>query len=328
MTLDEFREQWQSPSLFIPAHTSGSTGQPKPVRLLKADMEASARATNTFFGLDAGSLLVCPLALDYIAGKMMAVRAWLLGAEPLMVAPSNRPDLPPLCSLLAVVPSQVPAVAQAIKAGKTVVENLLIGGAALPISTARMLAEELPQVAAYESYGMTETCSHVALRRVGGDGLFHAMPGVTFSIDSRGCLVIKAERLSEAVIVTNDMVRLADSGSFEWLGRIDNVINSGGIKLFAEQLEAEIAKALASSPFGNIDFYVTSEPDPKWGDRVVMVVEKDADGLSPDVQAMTDHMKAAMPSSHIPKHIVAVPSLARTASGKVRRILPAESAEF
>lgn len=327
MTLEDFRKQWQSPDTYIPAHTSGSTGRPKPISLLKSDMEASARATNTFFGLDAGSKFVCPLALDYIAGKMMAVRAWLSGTEPIMVTPSNNPALPPHCSLLAVVPSQVPAVAEAIKAGRTTVENLLIGGASLPLSLARMLIEELPQVSAYESYGMTETCSHVALRRVGGDGLFHAMPGIEFVTDDRGCLVIKAERLSAKEIVTNDIVRLADSTSFEWLGRIDNVINTGGIKLFAEQLEAEITKALAPTPFAVLNFYITSEPDPKWGQRVVMVVEKDANGCTPDSDNIIESLKTSMPSPHIPKHIIAVPEFARTSNGKIRRILPMQSPE-
>lgn len=327
MTLDEFRQQWQSDDPHIPAHTSGSTGRPKPVRLLKSDMQASAIATNTFFRLDTNSQLVCPLALDYIAGKMMAVRAWLLGTDPLMVTPSNNPTLPAHCSLLAVVPSQVTAVAEAIKADKTTVDNLLIGGAALPGALARMLADELPQVAAYESYGMTETCSHVALRRVGGDGLFHAMPGIEFSTDDRGCLVIKTARLSVGRVVTNDIVRIADNYSFEWLGRIDNVINSGGIKLFAEQLEAEISKALASSLFSDINFYITSEPDTKWGNKVVMVVEKDTDGNIPDLDVIKELMKASMPSSHIPKRILAVTSLPRTANGKVRRIMPGQSTE-
>ena len=322
MTLIDFRQQWQSPDPFIPAHTSGSTGRPKPISLLKSDMEASAHATNIFFGLSADSALVCPLALDYIAGKMMAVRAWLLGTEPIMVTPSNSPVLPPHCSLLAVVPSQVPAVAEAVRAGKTIVENLLIGGASLPLSLARMLTDELPQVAAYESYGMTETCSHVALRRVGGDGLFHAMPGIEFATDDRGCLVIRAERLSAKEIVTNDIVRLAGSTSFEWLGRIDNVINTGGIKLFAEQLEAEITKALAPTPFATLNFYITSEPDPKWGQRVVMVVENDADGRTSAPEIIIESLKASMPSVHIPKHIISVPEFARTANGKIRRVLP------
>ena len=100
------------------------------------------------------------------------------------------------------------------------------------------------------------------------------------------------------------------------------MINTGGIKLFAEQLEAEITKALAPTPFATLNFYITSEPDPKWGQRVVMVVENDADGRTSAPEIIIESLKASMPSVHIPKHIISVPEFARTANGKIRRVLP------
>lgn len=313
LTLEGFRREWLSDSPFIEAHTSGSTGTPKPIRLLKSDMRSSAEATNTFFKLDSGSCLTCPLSLDYIAGKMIAVRAWLLDTEPLMIEPSNSPVLPPHSDLLAVVPSQVPSVIASVKSGKVTVSNLLIGGSALSEDLRKAILSEIPQVAAYESYGMTETCSHVALRRIGGDSLFHAMPSVSFETDSRNCLKVKLDRLSAQTLQTNDIVELITSTSFRWIGRYDNVINTGGLKVFPEQLEHEIKAIIPDIA----EFYITSEPDTKWGNHIVMVIEDciESDTIIPVLSEKLPHYK-------LPKRIVSVLALPRTSNGKIRRLSP------
>ncbi len=307
MTLDEFRQQWNDGSDFIVAHTSGSTGKPKEILLPKSDMRVSARATNKFFGLGAESVYVCPLSLSYIAGKMMAVRAWGAGAEPIMLEPSNSPKLPDgAVDLLAIVPSQIEAMVSAGDCAR--IRNVLVGGAPMTTEQRRMLAYS--GIGAYESYGMTETCSHVALRQL-GDQCFKAMPGVEFATDGRGCLIVNLPHYTVKSLTTNDVVRLHTPTSFEWLGRWDNVINSGGIKLYPEQIEAEISRLCPEIGA----FYITDTEDPKWGRAVAMVLE----GTDEEAARITLIIKEGMDGLKRPRLIKTVRKLARTYNGKIIR---------
>lgn len=311
MTLNEFRTEWLGPDNYITAHTSGSTGKPKEILLSKADMIVSARATNTFFGLDGNSVFVCPLSPDYIAGKMMAVRAWQAGTEPVFVTPSNTPELYGHASLLAVVPSQVPHVLTLTNSRALTVDNLLIGGAALGESLKADILRAGKN--AYESYGMTETCSHVALRSV-GDTTFHAMPGVRFDVDSRNCLSITHDGMSFGKLQTNDIVDLLSADQFVWRGRFDNVINTGGIKVFPEELEAEISRLVSPS----FPFYISSVPSEKWGNEIAVVAACS--------QALLNELKVSlsqvMDHRCLPKRFFCVTALPQTANGKVRRLAP------
>lgn len=304
-----FRDEFLAPGDWIEAHTSGSTGAPKPIRLLKADMRASAEATCRFFGITEGSRLVCPLSTHYIAGKMMVVRAIVSGARLEMLAPSSSPlagwqgecDI----DLLPVVPPQVEALLADARLPR--VKNLLVGGGRLGGGLARSLAAA--GVAAWESYGMTETCSHVALRKLGAEA-FEALPGISFATDGRGCLVVDIPAMSIGRVVTNDVVRLIDSLHFEWLGRFDNVINSGGVKIHPEIDEKILAPLLPRTTF-----YITSRPSRRWGEEAVMVVvESDlAD------EAILGVCKQALPPHHVPKAIVRDAAPRYTASGKLIR---------
>lgn len=309
-TLSEFLEEWHSDDEYVVAHTSGSTGTPKEIRLPKSDMKVSALATNAFFGIDKDSVLALPLSLDYIAGKMMAVRADLAGCNLIELPVSNRVNVSFRIDLLPVVPSQLPELIKNPKA-PSLIRNLLVGGAPLSDS----MANELVRCGfnAWLGYGMTETCSHVALRKIGDSSVFHAMPGVRFDNDSRGCLIIKSEKYTWGQLTTNDIVRLEGTDCFEWLGRYDNVINSGGVKIHPELLEKEIQKLIPDIP----PFYLVGEWDDKWGQRLVMVVENAPEGL-------LDKLKALLPDRKtMPKRIISVVRLPRTASGlKIKRIIP------
>lgn len=308
--MTDFLDEWHSDEDFVVAHTSGSTGMPKKIHLPKSDMKVSALATNTFFGINKNSVLALPLSLDYIAGKMMAVRAELAGCRLIELPVSNRIELPCQIDLLPVVPSQLPSLIENSEA-PALIRNLLIGGAPLSES----MAKELVSCGfnAWLGYGMTETCSHVALRKIGEPPLFHAMPGVSFETDSRGCLVINSEKYTWRQLVTNDIVRLEGKDSFEWLGRYDNVVNSGGIKIHPEILEKEIQNLIPEIP----PFYLVGEPDEKWGQRLVMVVENAPEGLNEKLKALLPDKKT------MPKRIISVSQLPRTASGlKVKRIIP------
>ncbi len=320
MSYAQFFDQWFDDNDYIIAHTSGSTGEPKTMYLKKCDMLASARATNAFFGLSSDAVYLTSLSSEYIAGKMMAVRAVDAHATLVALPPSNRPTFSG-CSLLAIVPSQVDELVKHSELAPDI-KNIIIGGANLSPDRCRALIAG--GFNAYESYGMTETCSHIALRRVTADGdeNFTAMPRVTFTLDDRGCLVADLAHLTVGRIITNDIVSLTDCRHFKWLGRYDNVINTGGIKVFPEQLERQIANILSIEG----DFYITSENDDFWGERVIMIVE----AHDCDESALINKMKSKLLPHQCPKRVHCVPKLFRTDSGKIKRLKPGEllSAKF
>ena len=310
MTVEEFEREWLDDKPWIEAHTSGSTGAPKAIRLLKKDMIASAMATNTFFGLGSGDTFVCPLSSDYIAGKMMAVRAWLAGGRLLMLPPANNFAFTGSCSLLAIVPSQVEGlVKNCIQVCRTA--NIIIGGAPLSDDRRRMLIES--GLNAYETYGMTETCSHIALKHI-SEETFTAVGDTVFSVDGRGCLVAEVPSLSVGRVVTNDIVELTDSRHFRWRGRFDNVINTGAIKVYPEELEKMIAEILHPA----YEFCIVGIPDDKWGQTVAIVAETDALSLARDCERLRERL----PHHMLPRRQYAVKALTRTANGKIKRVVP------
>ena len=307
----EFRRLWDNSDGHITAHTSGSTGTPKPIRLPKADMAASALATCRRFGIGNTSLLWCPLSLDYIAGKMMAVRAIVSGAQLVVTPPSRQfmdacPQAP--VDLLAIVPAQIEAlVASPLKHQ---IANVIIGGA--PISTAQEETLAAQPFHAYATYGMTETCSHVALRDITARHThYEAMPGIHFSLDSDNCLIIHAPFYSFGTLATHDVVQLLSPTRFRWLGRADNVINSGGIKLHPEQIEREIAH-LISHPF-----MLTSRPSQQWGQEMIMLIE--TTDITIDTATLLSTLRTRLGPHRTPKAIITTPSLPRTPNGKLRR---------
>lgn len=307
--LNDFLEEWHSDSPTVVARTSGSTGTPKEIRLLKSDMEASARATNSFFGIGPDSVLGLPLSVGYIAGKMMVVRSIVAGCRLRQFPVSNKLGVDSPVDLLSVVPSQVPSLL-ADRASAVNVANLLVGGAPLSPELERQIA--VSGIQAYIGYGMTETCSHVALRRIGSTEVaYRAMPGIRFSTDGRGCLVIYSDRFSWRTLTTNDVVDLTGPESFVWRGRADNVINSGGIKLHPEEIERRIG------PFIGRPFYVVGHPSAKWGECVALVFE----GSEAESGRIADELAAIdLPRGWRPAVIAAVPALPRTATGKLRRL--------
>lgn len=313
MELSDFMNEWESPSPYIVAHTSGSTGTPKEIHLLKKDMEESARMTVGFFGLDEMSHIHLPLSLDYIAGKMMVVRSLVSGCRISLEKPTSVPlaDSAFQCdrlSLVAIVPMQIEGLMKSPHLSK--IDNVIIGGAPMSRSQEDML--KCAPFKAYATYGMTETSSHVALKEVGRgkDGCFIGLPGYRFSVDDRGCLVIENPRMSWQKLVTNDVVDLRGDTSFRWLSRYDNVINSGGIKLYPEQIEKRIAHML---PDGK--YFITSQPDDSLGDRLILVIDEDV-----ETDVTVERFAASLPKYQAPKAIIRT-RLQYTSSGKVKRSL-------
>lgn len=308
--LSAFMEQWRDGSDYIEAHTSGSTGRPKQIWLLKADMRASARATIAFFGLGTSSTVAMALSTDYIAGKMMAVRAAECGARLVQLPVSNNivlDDFEGVIDLLAVVPSQMQAFADKPRYSAKV-RNLLVGGASPSREMCRRLCDAGYKV--WISYGMTETCSHVALAAGDDDErIFRAMPGISFSADPTGRLVIEAPSFSFGRLVTNDVADILTPFSFRWRGRADDVINSGGLKFFPDELEA-----LYRPYMGTLEYCVYSRPDAKWGEAIALAV------VGGDVHDIAEVLRAGVADHRrLPKHIRIVEALPRTANGKLYR---------
>ena len=261
-----FIEDWISFNDSITVKSSGSTGKPKEIALRKEHMVNSAKATGAYFKLGAGTSALLCLPPNFIAGKMMLVRAMILGWDLHVVAPEKDAltQYDNDYDFVAMVPYQVQHSINALEK----VKKLIIGGASITNDLDNEL--QLVPTEVFETYGMTETCTHVAIRRVNGpakSNVFSALPNVKFSIDDRGCLTISAPEILDEVLVTNDMVELVTPTSFKWVGRFDNVINSGGIKIFPEKIEEKLFKYI------DLPFIIASEYHPEFGEQVIMVIE-------------------------------------------------------
>ena len=315
--LKSFISEWKSDLPFVLAHTSGSTGKPKEIKLLKSDMRASAHATNTFFGINEKSTVGMALSADYIAGKMMTVRALESGATLVAIHPSNDVRLPDNCDvidLLSVVPSQLKSFIDRPEYACRV-KNLLVGGASPAAEDLHALT--LLGYRVWISYGMTETCSHVALARADDiRRVFKAMPGISFAVTDDERLIVRASNFSFNELVTNDVVSLIDCGHFVWRGRADGIINSGGIKFVPEEIEALYAPLLSGRRF-----YVSWVPDPKWGQAIALVVEADESDKDSIMQILASGITDRR---RLPKHICSVTKLPEASNGKIRRLTPSE----
>lgn len=317
----QFIAEYLSDEPAVVAHTSGSTGEPKEIHLKKADMEASAKLTNDFFGLNSDSLFYLSLSPRYIAGKMMIVRALQCGASICEEKPSNTPlanyDGCRRISLAAFVPSQIQYLLNNPEK-LALIDAMIIGGGVLAPRLEHWLAEYGAN--AFTTYGMTETCSHVALAPASKIAMpFKALGDITFSVDNRNCLVIDAPHLSEKRFVTNDVVDLIDNKNFIWRGRFDNVINTGGIKIFPEEIEQKITPLIPT-----IRFFITSQPSEKWGEEPVIAFEYKSlpDGVKKcgDVQpALIEKMREVLPAHAIPRKYIAVNHFTETKTNKIIR---------
>ncbi len=315
--LEDFMREWVSESPFIRVRTSGSTGSPKELLVEKERMLASARVTCDFLNLRKGSKALLCLPLDYIAGKMMVVRSierdLQLQALPMVGHPLRGDNMPDNASLIAMVPLQVyntlqvPVERERLK----MIDNVIIGGGAVSAALEKELAD-FPN-AVWSTYGMTETLSHIALRRLSGadrSDWYVPFDGVTLSQNTDGCLVIDAPHVvADGVpLVTNDIVEMeADGRRFRVKGRRDNTICSGGVKIQAEEVERLL------QPHLHAPFAITSQPDEKFGEVVVLVTEES------DVERIETVCKEVLPKFSRPRRIVCVDELPMTETGKPAR---------
>lgn len=318
---EAFLREWRSGEGFR-VMTSGSTGSPKSILLPHSQVERSARRTVSFFNLGAASRLHSAVSFQFIGGKMMIARSLVSGAELSFCEPSLSIEFPPASAsidLMSVVPAQLPHILKN-KIRVSNVGNFLIGGSAID----NRLWDKLVNsgLTAWESYGMTETASHIAVREVKGSGDcragFKPLPGIFLDRDEDDCLVIHDEGI---VVKTNDIVDLNPDGSFYVRGRKDDVIITGGLKVFPQKIEAVLRPFLADIC---TDFFVTSVPDEIWTSRMVIVavplVKEDMESQKKRIKHALDSISFDVLERRLrPKNIFIVPSLPLTPSGKLNR---------
>lgn len=316
MTVQDFTTEFLSSSTYIEVQTSGSTGKPKKMLVEKARMLASARMTCDFLGLKEGDKALLCMNLDYIAGKMMVVRAIERGLELIEQAPSGHPLSAPeteKIDFLAIVPLQLYNTLSVPEETRRLshIANVIVGGGAVDAEIEAQL-RSYPN-AIWSTYGMTETLSHVAMRRLSGNeasDYYVPMPGVTLSQDAEGCLVIDAPHLCAEQLVTNDIVEMLPDMRFHVLGRRDNVICSGGVKLQIEQIE-QFLKPYLSAPY-----IITKVPDAKFGEIVVLLTEGDEREVNSICSNIKWYDKYACPKCV--KHVETIPM---TETGKPARAM-------
>ncbi|CCH52747.1 O-succinylbenzoic acid--CoA ligase [Fibrisoma limi BUZ 3] len=324
-----FCRTWQSGQAEFVLHTSGSTGQPKPITLTRPQMQASARLTGQTLGLQPGdSALVC-LNVRYIAGVMMLVRGLELGLQMTIIEPSGDPlaDFPANTrfDFTALVPLQLQTILETAPEKLPILNGMkaiLVGGAATSPAQERSL--QVITAPVYATYGMTETVSHIALRRLNGPAateVFTSLEGVSIGTDERGCLHITSAATNGERVQTNDVVEMLDTSHFRLLGRADAIINSGGVKVQPEAVERIVQDVLAESgPVPRL--FVAGLPDERLGQRVVVFVEHhplDAEQWA----AVQARVRDRLGPYHVPKDAITVDHFAETPTGKIdkRRIV-------
>jgi O-succinylbenzoic acid--CoA ligase len=304
--IGDFLMDWISPNDIISLKTSGSTGTPKLIYYRKQAMVNSALATGDHFGVKIGDKALHCLNAGFIAGKMMLVRAMILGLEIDLVPPQGNvlATCDKIYDFAAMVPLQVEHAFEDLDKIKT----LLIGGAPTSVQLKEKLKQKSTQC--YETYGMTETVTHIASRKINGDSpLFSPLPGVKLSTDLRGCMLIDVPYLTEEKVVTNDLVDLEKDQQFLLKGRMDHVINSGGIKVIPEEVEAKMAPYIAQP------FFIGSIADKTLGQKVILLLE----GERPVELLSQLSTIEGFSKYELPKEIYSVSIFLRTPNGKVMR---------
>lgn len=304
-----FLENWFSDSTTITVLTSGSTGTPKSIPIKKEFMLNSAQATGKYFGLtEKTSALLC-LPIHYIAGKMMLIRAFSLGWHLDIIQSSITPlkDVNKEYDFTAMVPMQLENSITKLK----LIKQLIVGGGVVSNSLKNKL--QFVQTKVFATYGMTETVTHIAAKNLKEQSFYRILPNIKIYKDKRNCLVIDAPNISNQLVITNDVVNLISDKQFEWLGRFDNVINSGGIKLFPEKIEEKLSKIIENR------FFVAGISDDFLGEKLVLIVENDESKKNSKVILKSIQSLKIISKYEIPKEIYFLSKFLETETGKIKR---------
>lgn len=321
--LVKFANDWFEGKETFQMTTSGSTGPPKSINISRQQIIASVALTKEALGLENGQKALLCLEPKYIASIMMAARCFIIGMDMVIIKPSANPlsHVQPYFPIhfASLVPVQIDSILKSnYKPVLEDINNILIGGAPLPEGAIEVLNEFKNNI--FQSYGMTETVSHIALMSVSNgnyNGEFKVLPGLETGQNEVGCLNIKGSVTNNELIQTNDIVQFNTPSTFQWLGRKDNVINTGGIKVFPEQVEPLIHRVLHENGI-DIAFFIAGIPDSILGTKVVLIIESLK--LEETVAlAIEKEVKAHASKYHTPREIITIDSFLRTKTDKIKR---------
>jgi len=306
----DFFTEWFDDNNFIMVQTSGSTGKPKNIKVKKEFMVNSALATAKYFELEDDDIhALLSLSPKYIAGKMMLVRAITSGWNIDVVEPCSNPfKTDKIYDVTALVPLQVHHSIKDLHKAKLV----LVGGGKVSSPLQKKL-QKLNNTKIFSTYGMTETVTHIAVKKLnhvnGITNYFEVLPNIKIQKDDRGCLVIDAPSISDEKVITNDIIKLIDDRHFCWIGRYDNIINSGGVKINPERVEEKLSNQIKKR------FFIASQKDEALGQKVILVVEGKQHTKSKIDTTIFDFLDRY----EKPKHIYYIDKFIETKTGKVNR---------
>lgn len=311
----DFFKAWFNEDHLIEVQTSGSTGKPKKMKVKKQYMLNSALATKDFFDLPEKTTALLCLPATYIAGKLMIVRAICLGWELDFVKPQANPLAvhQKKYDFSAFTPYQLNHSLENID----LVKKLMVGGGAV----SKALWEKIQNVSTeiFETYAMTETLTHIAARKINHlekeENLpaFQLLKDVKIDIDNRSCLIIKAPKVSDEIIYTNDIVELKNATSFYLKGRFDHIINSGGVKISPEEVESKISKLIKNR------FFIAGIPDDDLGEKLILILENSDDNFSKEDLKERIIKAEVLDKYEIPKEIYTISKFSETHSGKIKQ---------
>ncbi len=305
--IHQFLETWFSKDDFIYVNTSGSTGVPKEIKLFKKQMINSAFATGKYFDLKENTRALLCLPTAYIAGKMMLVRALVLGWQLDAVEANSNPlkSIEKEYDFSAMVPIQLENSLKSLH----LIKSLIVGGGVV----SNQLKSKIQDVstAVFATYGMTETITHIAVKKLNNlvitPNFYEILPNVAIYKDARNCLTIAAAEVSNEIVFTNDIIHLISDTQFEWLGRFDTIINSGGVKLHPEKIEEKLSKIISAR------FFVTGIFDEKLGEKLILIIEG-----KPQSQPVAINT-ANLSKFEFPKEVYFVNQFVETETKKIQR---------
>ncbi len=316
-----FIRDWVNQQEHFEFQSSGSTGTPKKITISRKQILSSVALTREFLDLRSREKALVCLDAAYVATKMMLARCLVVDMDVVLIPPMSNPleQLATPVDFASFVPLQIEAMLQANQTKQlSSIKNVLIGGAPLEADIASAI-HSLPNNI-YLTYGMTETVSHVALRLLSKDSTtrnFTTLKGITIGTNSEGCLTIKGSVTDQQLLETTDLVEIKSETAFCWLGRKDNIINSGGIKLVPEQIETELHPILHQSHIPE-DFFVAGMPDASLGQKLTLFLEAEKITADQENELIT-RCKKTLPKYHVPKMVICLKSFTRTPSGKINR---------
>jgi len=316
--VENFVLNWNDSSDFIITKTSGSTGKPKSILLLKSKMIESAQMTGEYLNIKKGDKAILCLSPSTIAGKMMLVRSIILKLKLSVIDVNSHifNKIEEEIDFIAMVPIQLKnALNESVEKIRKC-KNIIIGGGEISSSLENQLKEK--KITVYHTFGMTETISHIAMRKVGliTEDYFTAIGATTFSHKDNQ-LVIESPLLECQKIITNDIVQLLDNKHFKWIGRSDFIINSGGIKIQPEIVESKLIKIIHSP------FFISSLKDEILGEKLILVIEGKLDS-----KLNKELFESVLSKFELPKNIYFINKFERTDSGKINRMKTKEKLEI